>query len=288
MKTTLYTPLLLVSFAILTSCGGGDKASTETSTEKAADTKTEKTENPSTETSTQKAPIVNISDSLEQRENVICIKDSAATEEGLTAKLKSIFGTKIPEILKANKMKADGYPMAWFKNQTAPYFFEAGIPVDKAPAKLGKGMYMKTTTFDSALVAHYWGPNNLKSQGYDALKERLAENKKTKISDAYEIYKYAFDSTQVETDPYKLETTLVMPYKSKITNSARYEDAAKNTPATATKDGKDAKDSKDSKDLKDKKDSKDTKDKKDKEVKKKKEVKEKKATTDKVEKKGEE
>lgn len=162
-----------------------------------------------------KGPIVNIQDSLEQKRTVLCIKDSASTSLGMSIKLNNIYNKKLRDFIKASKLKVSGPPMAWYKTQKAPFFFEAGIPVDKAPAKLAKGIYIKKTGGDSAVIAHFFGPNELSNAGYDALTEILKDRKKTKSAPAYEIYiNNPFDSlANRKADPYKLQTDIVMPYK---------------------------------------------------------------------------
>ena len=162
-----------------------------------------------------KGPIINIQDTLEQKQTVVCIKDSAATSLGMSIKLNTIYNKKLRDFIKTNKLKISGPPMAWYKTQKAPFFFEAGIPVDKAPAKAAKGIYVKKTGGDSAVIAHFFGPNELSNIGYDALTEILKDRKKKKSSPAYEIYiNNPFDSlANRKADPYKLQTDIVMPYK---------------------------------------------------------------------------
>ena len=81
----------------------------------------------------KKAPIINITDTLSIKHFVLCIKDSAASSERIAIKLAAIYAVKLPAIIKKNKLKITGAPMAWYKRQKAPFFFEAGFPVDKKP-----------------------------------------------------------------------------------------------------------------------------------------------------------
>jgi hypothetical protein len=165
------------------------------------------------EVKTEKAPIVNVEDTLEIRRNVLCVRDSAANYERLLVKLDNIFNKKIADVLKASKLTAKGLPMAWYNNKKGLYFFEAGVPVDSLPNKAAKGMYIKRTNTDSCIVAHFFGPINLTTKGYDVLNERLTDLKKSKSNSPYEIYVNGFQLGSVGLDPYKLETTIVMPYK---------------------------------------------------------------------------
>ncbi|MEJ7610447.1 MAG: hypothetical protein WKF88_04640 [Ferruginibacter sp.] len=161
----------------------------------------------------QKGPIINVIDTVEYRRTVLCVKDSAATAAGLSLKLSNIYNVKIPGAIKTGKLKTAGQPMAWYKTQKPPFFFEAGIPVEKAPAKAIKGFYIKNTGGDSALVAHFFGPNELSTVGYDALNEILKERKKKKAAPAYEIYvKNPFEQSKEKRDPYKMQTDIVVPY----------------------------------------------------------------------------
>ncbi len=161
-----------------------------------------------------KAPIINIADTFEVKRIVLCIKDSAANSIRLASKLQTIFNKLLPTAIKASKITINGAPIVWYKSQKAPYFFEAGLPVDKAPAKLAKGVYIKNTGTDSALVAHYFGPNDQSQIAYDALNETLKDRGKNKLGAAYEIYiNNPFDSTTNKADLYKLQTDIIIPYK---------------------------------------------------------------------------
>ncbi len=107
-----------------------------------------------------------------------------------------------------------GAPVAWYKGQKAPYFFEAGIPIDKKPAKLPSGTFIKQIGIDSIVVAHFYGPYDLLPQAYDALKDWLKDHKKTDKGAPYEIYVGdPFDSTGKPKDPYKVQTDILFPWK---------------------------------------------------------------------------
>jgi effector-binding domain-containing protein len=166
------------------------------------------------EPTTLKAPIINLLDTIEIKRMVLCLKDSSKTIAGMNVKLADIYNKKLTDIIKSNKLKIMGPPMAWHSMQKKAYFFEAGIPVDKAPTKLCKAMYMKNTSADSAIIAHFWGPAELNKNAYDALADFVKEKHKTKTSSAYEIYVgNPFAEANSKLDPYKLLTDIVMPYK---------------------------------------------------------------------------
>ncbi len=165
-------------------------------------------------TEAAKPPIINITDTIAPKQTIICVKDSAASLERISLKLAKIYGVTLAEILKKNNAKAAGAPMAWYNSVKAPYFFEAGIPVSKVPAKLSKGVYIKEVSTDSAVVAHFYGPYTMLSQGYDAVKEWMKDTKKKSTAAPYEIYiGDPLDSTGNPIDPYKVRTDIVFPRK---------------------------------------------------------------------------
>lgn len=162
----------------------------------------------------QKGPVINIADTTELKKIVLTVKDSAATSAGMSIKLNNIYNKVLPEAARAGNVKITGQPMAWYNTQKAYYIFEAGLPIDKAPAKPIKGIKIKRTGGDSALVAHFFGPYELTAAGYEALNDMLKERHKKRASPAYEIYiKNPFAPTNEKTDPYKWQTDIVMPYK---------------------------------------------------------------------------
>ena len=142
------------------------------------------------------------------------VKDSAANEELLAKKFNKIFDSILTKVIKTNKLSLKGSPACWYQKNKAPYFFEAGLPVDKIPAKLPKKVFTKQTQSDSALVAHFFGPYNLTAQGYTALKDMLKEIKPgKKAGTAFEVY---VDDPMNEKgklkNPYKVQTNIILPY----------------------------------------------------------------------------
>ena len=162
----------------------------------------------------QKGPIINIIDTVEVKRIVLCLKDSSSTSAGMSTKLSNIFNKKIPNTITAAKLKIVGQPIAWYKSQKAPFFFEVGIPVDKVPGKMPKGFFIKKTGGDSALVAHFFGPNAMSNVGYEALIDLLKERNKKIAASAYEIYiDNPFVVKKGKIDPYKQQTDIVLPYR---------------------------------------------------------------------------
>ncbi|MEI7964544.1 MAG: GyrI-like domain-containing protein [Chitinophagaceae bacterium] len=158
----------------------------------------------------KKPPIINIVDTVAPKRLVIYMKDSASTYERINGKLARIYGTKLAECFKKNSLKITGAPMAWYTTQKAPYFFEAGIPVNKKPSKMPAGVFYREIPADSVVMAHFYGPYDLLHMGYDALKEWLVDHKKRSTSRPYEIYVVdPMDKKGKLMDPYKIQTDII-------------------------------------------------------------------------------
>ncbi|MBL0183116.1 MAG: GyrI-like domain-containing protein [Chitinophagaceae bacterium] len=96
----------------------------------------------------------------------------------------------------------------------APFFFEAGIQVNKRPGKLSKGVQVRELEAGTVVVAHFYGPYNMMPQGYDAIKEWMKFNKKSAAGAPYEIYvSDPIDKNGKPLDPYKVQTDIVFPVK---------------------------------------------------------------------------
>ena len=209
-KNILIILLLPLSFF---ACKSNDKKkSAFTGTVKTVKPKIEPVE-PASNAAVTKAPIINITDTIAAKKIVLYVKDSAATSERISQKLAQIYGLKLGEVIKMNKIKVTGAPIAWYKSQKAPYFFEAGFPIDKKPAKLPKNFFVKNIGGDSAVVAHFFGPYNITSMAYEALDDWLKSRKKKKLGAAYEIYVGdPFDKEGKPLDPYRVQTDIIQPY----------------------------------------------------------------------------
>lgn len=160
-------------------------------------------------------PIINITDSLVKKEWVIYIKDSAGTISGLNAKLSDIYKNVLPQAAAEAGLKLNSAPMAWYKSQGLPFFFEAGYTVDKKPAKALKGkVLMKSVGGDSAVVAHFYGPNEQIILGYEALADWLKSYKKTATGKPYELYVTdLFLLSDDKKNPYRTRTDIFLPHK---------------------------------------------------------------------------
>jgi effector-binding domain-containing protein len=208
-KTVTCLTALLFS-ATLFSCGGSDKKE-ETTAKKTAAAKKDSTSK-ITPANIKKPPIINITDTVSPRMTVVYLKDSAATFERISLKLGQIYGVKLAQVFKQNKIRMVGQPMAWYKTTKAPYFFEAGIPVNKKPAKLAKGIFVRDMGADSVTVAHFYGPYDMMAQGYDAVKERMKDMRRKAKAAPYEIYvSDPIDKNGKMLDAYKVRTDIVFP-----------------------------------------------------------------------------
>lgn len=159
-------------------------------------------------------PVINIADTMSIPSMVVYVKDSASDGIRLSQKLNEIFDHKLPGYFKKQKITAQGPAMAWYKNQKAPFFFEAGFPVDKKPAKLPKGFYFKKIAASKVIVAHYFGPYEETIQAYQVLKDWIKDTGKQTAGQPYEIYVgNQYDENGKPIDPYKVQTDIVYPYK---------------------------------------------------------------------------
>jgi hypothetical protein len=208
-----YTLVLLVTGVFLYACNNADTnkrpASDSGHIKVNRDTFIQKTGN-----LPQKAPIVNIADTVTVKQWVIYAKDSALYNERINVKLAKIYGRLLPDVVKKNKLKITGPPMAWYKTQKGPFFFEAGLPVDKRPGKLPKNIFARQIGGDSAVVAHFFGPYDITIMGHEALNDWLRAKKKKRKAPAYEIYVGdPFDKDGKPVDPYRVQTDIVFPYQ---------------------------------------------------------------------------
>jgi effector-binding domain-containing protein len=162
----------------------------------------------------KKAPVINIMDTLSIKQTVLCIKDSAATSGRIALKLGQIYGVKLAAIIKKEKLKVTGPPMAWYKTSKAPFFFEAGLPVDRKPTKLPPNAIVKQIGQDSVIVAHFYGPYDLTDQAYTALQDWMKDHKKKSILPPYEVYvDDPMEKNGKLKDPYKVQTDIIFTWR---------------------------------------------------------------------------
>jgi effector-binding domain-containing protein len=203
----------LLPFALswLAACNSGNETKTTPVIKK--DTATIHSVTPLPE-ETKRPPIINITDTLSDKRLVLYMKDSAATVERIGLKLPQILGFKLDAVIKKNKLAVTGRPMAWYNTSKPPYFFEAGIPVNKKPARLPSNVFVRQIGVDSVTVAHFYGSYDLLPQAYEALNDWMKSHKKKLKGKPYEIY--VDDPTGKDgqmKDPYKVKTDVVFPWR---------------------------------------------------------------------------
>ena len=165
-------------------------------------------------TEEQPPSIINITDTLSRKLLVLYMKDSAATRERISLKLGKIYGSKLASIIKKNGLKISGPPMAWYSTKKAPFYFEAGIPVEKKTGKIPANVFTRQIAVDSVLIAHYYGKFEQLPQAYEALTDILKSRKKTLQGKPYEIYvDDPIDKNGIAKDPYKVQTDIVFPWR---------------------------------------------------------------------------
>jgi effector-binding domain-containing protein len=205
-------PYLFV-LIFLAACGNNssEKKETPQTKEEKKDTAVKEKK---TETTAKRAPIINIMDTVSVKRTVIYMKDSAATYERIGMKLGEIYGFKLAAVIKKTGMKVTGRPMSWHNTQKAPYYFEAGVPVEKKMGKLPSNVYVREMGTDSVTIARFYGPYDLLPQAYDALKDIMKGRKKKAKEKIYEIYvDDPLDKDGKMKDPYKVQTDVVFTWK---------------------------------------------------------------------------
>jgi len=208
VKTIL---LACAASLLLTACG--NKEGEKKTVPEKKDTSLAK-EEPAEPTETRRPPIINITDTLSTKQTILYMKDSAATPQRLQVKLAEIWNLKLGVVIQKNKLKANGRPTAWYKNTKAPYFFEAGIPVDKKPAKYPSNVFIRDIGVDSITVARFYGHYEQLPQAYEALGDWMKSHKKKLDGKPYEVYvDDPADKDGKMKDPYKVRTDVVFPWK---------------------------------------------------------------------------
>lgn len=211
MKKTIF--VVLLTAGVLAGCSNSTEEKKEAAGEKKeAGAKEEKKQEPTSEP--RRPPIINITDTLSEKQTVLYMKDSAATVERLQHKLGEILGVKLGAVIMKNKLKTTGAPVAWYKSSKAPYFFEAGLPVDKKPAKMASNVFVRDIRVDSVTVAHFYGSYDMLPQAYEALGEWMKGHKKRSAGRPYEVYvDDPVDKDGKPKDPYKVRTDVIFPWK---------------------------------------------------------------------------
>lgn len=204
---------MLLACSVNLSCSNNSNKETATVKKDTAKKEVQKVVKPEPEVKYQRPPIINIVDTVGPKRTVVFIADSAATYERISMKLGKIYA-RLGDLVKKNKLKTTGAPLAWYKKFKAPYFFEAGFQVNKRPAKPAPGIQVREITAGKVVLAHFYGPYDLLPQGYDAIKEWIKDNKRKTTGTPYEIYVVdPIDKKGKPVDPYKVQTDIVFPIK---------------------------------------------------------------------------
>lgn len=140
---------------------------------------------------------------------VLAIRDTAKTMADIGPVLGRDYG-EIGQVMGSNGLKFSGPVMAWYHTNTQPFILEAGVPVDKKPAKVEGRVYVKEIGSAKAVVVHFWGPYELTGQAYSKVAEWLTKNKKKPMGAPYDVY--ITDPTTVS-DPYQVQTDIVQIYQ---------------------------------------------------------------------------
>lgn len=213
MKNITCRWMALSALVVLMACNNAEPEKREPTDKK--EPVTAKKKKPEVTETLTRGPIINITDSITIRRHVLFMKDSAATMDRIALKLGAIYGNKLSAFIKKNNLKVTGAPMAWYKKtKKGPYFFEAGMPVDKKPARLPANIQYRETGGDSMIVAHFYGPYEQISVAYDALEDWMKDHKKQATKPPYETYiDDPVDEKGNPKDPYRVLTDVVFPWR---------------------------------------------------------------------------
>jgi effector-binding domain-containing protein len=204
-------PFTILFLALLACNEAADQQSKEASAAAGKDTAGKTAvQPPAPPADAAKPPIINLLDTVSVSKTVLYMKDSAASIERVGLKLGAIFGQKLGKCLSDNKLTMTGPPMAWYKSDKAPFFFEAGVPVNKKPAKLPAGVFVRELPAGPVIVGRFFGPYDMLNMGYEAVKDRLKSTKTETVGPPYEVY---VGDPAVVKDPYKVQTDIVFPVK---------------------------------------------------------------------------
>jgi effector-binding domain-containing protein len=213
-KSTAFVLSIYFAALFFTSCGEDKKQDTDAKKEAVVEKDTVKREAPEKPAAVKRPPIINITDTIAIKRKVLCMKDSAATIERVSMKLGEIFNNKLSALVAKNKMKVTGPPMAWYRGTKAPFYFEAGIPVEKVSGKLPPKVTVKQVGTDSVVVAHFYGPYSELPVAYETLSDWIKDRKKSPKGKPYEIYVGdPIDKEGKPVDPYKVQTDVVFPWQ---------------------------------------------------------------------------
>jgi len=164
-----------------------------------------------TSTPAVKEPGIQIEESTSKPMSVIYVVDTAATGAEIGPKLAKIYGEQLGAFMSKAGLKMAGAPMAWYNQQQPPFVFDAGVPVNKMPAKTEGNIKSRQVPAGKIVVAHFYGPYELTDRGYKAVEDWLKQHPDKSVGGKpYEVY---IGDPGVEKDPYKVLTDIVFPLK---------------------------------------------------------------------------
>jgi len=144
------------------------------------------------------------------KQKVLLIKANA-TESEIGKTLGEIYG-KIGKIISENGLQMAGAPMAIYDTPDDGVFtFEAGIPVNKKPAKpIPSDVLYKELPGGEAAICHFSGPYEKTVAGYPALERLIQEKGKTAASNPMELY---VSDPETAKNPLEIKTDICWPVK---------------------------------------------------------------------------
>lgn len=136
---------------------------------------------------------------------------ATAKEAEIGNVLGKIYG-EIGKVIGENGLKMAGAPMAFYDDpQDGTFTFEAGMPVDKKPAKpLPANVIYKEVAESPAIITHFAGPYEKTAAAYPAMEERMAKEGKSIAGKPMESY--ISDPAEAKT-PLEIKTDIYWPVK---------------------------------------------------------------------------
>ncbi len=163
-----------------------------------------------------RGPIVNITDTSYGPMKILYLKDSALNDSILQKKIARIIDSIISPVFTAQGWNQNGLPVIFFQKIYPPYFFEIGLPVTHSPAKLPKGLRVKTIDYKTVVIAHFYGPRHLLNIGYGSIKEYMNDRSLDKAGDPFIIIypKPVARNKKKKITVYDIRTDIIFPVKA--------------------------------------------------------------------------
>jgi effector-binding domain-containing protein len=140
--------------------------------------------------------------------NVLVIGDTVSSVTDIGYRINRFYADLF-EFIAYSKLKP-GRTMAFYLTDKPPFVYEAGVEVDRIPARLDKGMRPKKVPGGNAIVAHYTGPYEKMHIAYAAINEWLKKNNREPAGNLFEVY--LNDPVSIK-NPYELKTDIYQPIR---------------------------------------------------------------------------